>query len=107
MPNGNHTVDCIECKSHFFQHGVPDMFCRRWKVRLYRARYGGLNMLCSNYHALSKKGPSLGVLAGFIRPAVLYSILYNDVHDPMKLREIRNLKTRRFLHGHPAAWKST
>ena len=106
MPNGKHTVDCLECKSHFFKRGVPDMFCRRWKVRLYRARYGSLNTFCSHYRAVSKEGPSLGVLAGFMRPAVLYSIFYNDVGDPTKLRDIRDLKTRRFLDGQPANWKS-
>ncbi|HVV72620.1 MAG TPA: hypothetical protein VHI52_14160 [Verrucomicrobiae bacterium] len=99
-------MDCIECKSHFFKPGISDMFCRRWKVRLYRARYGSLNMFCSKYRMVNKQGPTLGVLAGFMRPTVLYSIFYNDVWDPMKLREVRDLKTRRFLDGHGANGKA-
>jgi hypothetical protein len=63
-------------------------------------------MFCRNYRAQNEQGPALGLLGGFMRPGVLYSIFYNDVYDPTKLREVRNLKTRRFLDGHAANWKA-
>lgn len=63
-------------------------------------------MLCSDYHAINTEGPLLGPLVNAMKPGILYSIFYNDVGDPSKLRGIRNLKTRKFLDGHPAKWKA-
>ena len=108
MANGKGTVDCFECEHHFFKPGVHDMFCSRWKLRLYRGRYGSLNMLCRDYRATKSDGPVLGALAPFMEPAILYAIPYPAAgwHDHTQLRVVRNMKTRRFLDGHPRGWEA-
>jgi hypothetical protein len=105
MANGRGTIDCHNCKYHYFE---PDpkiappqrAMCRRWCIELPRMQYGEYNLLCREHQkegfapsmsngALGSVGPAV---AQALRPRVLYAVFYNVMHDPAQYKTVRYLK---------------
>jgi hypothetical protein len=70
-------------------------------------RYGALNMFCRSYEPVSVAAPALGRLAQQMQDdGILYGIFYNDLARSDLLKRILDLKTKKFLDGHPDDWKA-